>query len=164
MLKKIENFEENAIFSLRQENKTKDEIIEKASKIIEILQKELETLKKNSEFQEIPKKNIRKSSVFFEKNEVYNKKLQIPRSLRLFREKDGFSEKIDAKIDEKYQLLQEKLEKLLEKNEKLQNSLKDKEKKLEFLENSLKNVIFSNFFHFSHFSEFFHFFLFIKER
>jgi len=141
----------NVISSLQNEIRSKDEIIEKATKIIETLQKELDSSQRKNEE---TKKNAKKSFHELSKNEgsmeSLNKKLQVPRSLRM-NFKENFKttkiieecwEKEKVEIEKKCDFLEKKLKTELESKEKIQFSFRETSKKLEFCENMLKNVIF----------------------
>lgn len=114
---------------LQTENKTKDEIIAKATKIIESLQKEIKLSKKKAFKPEYL-------------NENYNKKLQIPRSLKLNYKENLKNEDFSEIFETHNEMLklQGKLE--IEHKEKviLQASLEELQKKLEINENLYKKV------------------------
>ena len=140
--------DQNTISALQKEIVVKDDIIEKATKIIQTLQSQLEICKQNEEI----KKSARKSFHEVPKNEFsadsLNKKLQVPRGLRMNLKENLKTTKILEEcwekerndLEKKCSFLERNLSLEMEAKERNQALLKETTKKLEICENMLKNV------------------------
>ena len=139
--------DQNTISALQKEILVKDDIIEKATKIIKALQKELEIYQNKEEEEK------RKSFHLISKNEIsaesLNKKLQVPRGLRMNLKEnlkttkilEDCLEKERNGLEKKCSYLEKNLYIELENKEKCQALLTETMMKLEICENIIKNVI-----------------------
>lgn len=143
--------DQNTISALQKEILVKDDIIEKATKIIKALQRELEIYQNKEE-------EKRKSFHLISKNEIsaesLNKKLQVPRGLRMNLKEnlkttkilEDCLEKERNGLEKKCSYLEKNLNIELENKEKYQALLTETLRKLEICENIVKNVRYFFFF------------------
>ena len=164
-----ECFNENTLESLKKENKSQQESISKATKIIEILQSDINTLQKdlklsqqkNSELLKLMSEITNKSNISHKRRSFHEnpiqpyentgKKIPIPRSLRLnYKESLNFNSNtsnINEIFDEerreylqRLQLLEQIIRDERENNEKIKVFLKKAEITLKNQEDIIDNV------------------------